>query len=120
MNPRPPVFPVKTSIEIAAPSEVVWKHVVTFSALAEPEEWYFRAGLAYPKRARIQGAGPGAVRYCEFSTGPFVEPIEVWDEPRPYTVKYTPPMTTPQDAAVSAFVLHHPDCAYFTVDEGDA
>ena len=26
--------------------------------------------------------GPGATRYCEFSTGPFVEPIEVWDEPR--------------------------------------
>jgi hypothetical protein len=22
------------------------------------------------------------VRHCEFSTGPFVEPIEVWEEPR--------------------------------------
>jgi len=30
----------------------------------------------------IDGSGPGAVRYCEFSTGPFVEPIQVWDEPR--------------------------------------
>jgi hypothetical protein len=27
-------------------------------------------------------AGPGAVRYCEFSTGAFVEPIEEWDEAR--------------------------------------
>ena len=38
--------------------------------------------MAYPIRARIEGTGVGAVRHCEFSTGPFVEPIEVWDEPR--------------------------------------
>jgi len=79
---QPPVFEARSAIEIAATPEQVWKHVVTFSELPEPEEWYFRAGLAYPKRARIEGSGPGAIRYCEFSTGPFVEPIEVWDEPR--------------------------------------
>jgi hypothetical protein len=33
-------------------------------------------------RARIDGAGVGAVRRCEFSTGAFVEPITVWDAPR--------------------------------------
>jgi hypothetical protein len=79
---RPPVFEVRSSVEIAATPEQVWKHVVTFSELPEPREWYFRAGLAYPRRARIVGSGAGAVRYCEFSTGPFVEPIETWDEPR--------------------------------------
>jgi uncharacterized protein YndB with AHSA1/START domain len=79
---KPPVFEVRTSIEIAAPPEQVWRHVVTFSELPEPDEWFFRAGLAYPKRARIEGSGVGAVRYCEFSTGSFVEPIEVWNEPR--------------------------------------
>lgn len=79
---RPPVFEVRSSIVIAAPPERVWKHVVAFSELPEPREWFFRAGLAYPKRARIEGSGVGAVRYCEFSTGPVVEPIEVWDEPR--------------------------------------
>jgi len=78
----PPVYEVRSSIEISAPPEKVWKHVVTFSELPEPQEWYFRAGLAYPQRARIEGSGAGAVRYCEFSTGPFVEPIEVWNEPR--------------------------------------
>jgi hypothetical protein len=81
-NARPPVFEVRSSIEIDAPPAQVWKHVVTFSELPEPQEWFFQAGLAYPKRARIEGAGPGAIRYCEFSTGPFVEPIEVWDEPQ--------------------------------------
>jgi hypothetical protein len=78
----PPVFQVRSAIEIVATPEQVWKHVVTFSELPEPQEWFFRAGLAYPKRARIEGSGRGAIRYCEFSTGPFVEPIEVWNEPR--------------------------------------
>jgi len=32
-------------------------------------------------RAVITGAGVGAVRHCEFSTGAFVEPITVWDAP---------------------------------------
>jgi hypothetical protein len=79
---RPPVYEVLTAIEINAPPEIVWKHVVTFKEIPEAREWYFRTGLAYPIRARIEGSGTGAVRYCEFSTGPFVEPIEVWDEPR--------------------------------------
>ena len=78
----PRVFEVRTTITVAATPEQVWKKVVSFSDLPEPREWFFHAGLAYPKRAHIDGSGPGAVRYCEFSTGPFVEPIEVWDEPR--------------------------------------
>ena len=50
--------------------------------LTRPNDWLFRTGVAYPIRARIEGTGVGAVRHCEFSTGAFVEPIEVWDEPR--------------------------------------
>jgi hypothetical protein len=38
--------------------------------------------MANPMRARITGYGHGAVRYCGFSTGSFVEPSEAWDEPR--------------------------------------
>lgn len=74
--------PVTTAIEIAAPPEVVWKHVVSFDELPEPKHWLFKTGIAYPLRARIVGEGVGAVRYCEFTTGPFVEPIEIWDAPR--------------------------------------
>ena len=55
---------------------------MTFQELPEPTDWLFRVGIAYPMRARIQGTGVGAVRYCEFSTGAFIEPIEVWKEPR--------------------------------------
>jgi hypothetical protein len=89
MKAPPQAFKVHSEVVVAASPEQVWKHVVTFSDLPEPREWYFHTGLAYPKRARIEGSGPGAIRYCEFSTGPFVEPIEVWDEPRRLAFRVT-------------------------------
>jgi hypothetical protein len=73
---------VLTTMEVDASPEVVWQNVVAFTQLAEPEEWVFRAGIAYPMRAEIHGHGVGAERHCVFSTGSFIEPIEVWDAPR--------------------------------------
>lgn len=73
---------VISSIAIDAPPAAVWPHVVGFTELPPPTQLAFRLGIAYPMRARIEGSGAGAVRYCEFSTGPFVEPITAWDEPR--------------------------------------
>jgi len=75
-------YEVLTVVEVDAPPEAVWPHVVEFPDLPEPTDWFFRCGIACPMRARIEGAGVGAVRHCEFSTGDFVEPITVWDEPR--------------------------------------
>jgi uncharacterized protein YndB with AHSA1/START domain len=77
-----PEYEVLTVVDVAAPPEVVWRHVVAFPDLPEPEEWFFRCGIACPQRARIEGTGVGAVRHCEFSTGDFVEPITAWEEPR--------------------------------------
>jgi hypothetical protein len=83
VQPAPlPMFSVTTSVMVDAPPATVWRNVVSFAELPPPRHWLFRAGIAYPIRAHIDGTGPGAVRLCEFSTGPFVEPIEVWDEPR--------------------------------------
>jgi hypothetical protein len=82
VNPESPIRPVRTELVVAAPPSVVWKHVVSFSELPPPDEFLFRVGLAYPVRAEMEGTGVGAIRRCHFSTGPFVEPIEVWDEPR--------------------------------------
>lgn len=53
-----------------------------FPGSPPPDEFLFKAGIAYPIRARIEGSGPGAVRYCDFSTGSFVEPITVWEQSR--------------------------------------
>jgi len=78
----PPLYAVKTSVVINAKPETVWSHVVSFSQLSPPAELMFKTGIAYPIRAEIYGHGAGAVRHCVFSTGEFVEPITVWDEPR--------------------------------------
>jgi hypothetical protein len=75
-------FEVRTAIEVNAPPQRVWNQVVAFAEIPPPKELLFRAGIAYPIRAEISGHGIGAVRHCIFSTGPFAEPIEVWDEPR--------------------------------------
>jgi hypothetical protein len=80
-RPQSGVFVVKSAIEINAPPQKVWQTVVAFAEIPPPKETLFRAGLAYPIRAEIAGNGPGAVRRCIFSTGPFVEPITIWDEP---------------------------------------
>ncbi len=70
---------VQSSVVIDAPPERVWPHVIAFQPIAEPTDPVFRLGIAYPQYARIEGAGVGAVRYCVFSTGPFVEPITDWE-----------------------------------------
>jgi hypothetical protein len=80
--PHAPMFVVRSAIDVQAPPEIVWKQVVAFSEIPPPREWMFRAGIAYPIRAEMLGSGPGAERHCIFSTGAFVEPIEIWDEPR--------------------------------------
>jgi uncharacterized membrane protein YhaH (DUF805 family) len=79
--PALPLLSVKTSVVVNAPPEIVWHNVVSFAELPPPREMIFKLGVAYPIRAEIFGCGAGAVRHCNFSTGPFVEPIEVWDEP---------------------------------------
>ncbi len=78
----PPLLHVSSAVEIDAPPRCVWKHVVEFSELPPATEWLFKLGLAYPQRAEITGRGVGAIRRCVFSTGPFIEPITVWDEPK--------------------------------------
>jgi uncharacterized membrane protein YhaH (DUF805 family) len=77
-----PLYEVVTTIDIDAPPQQVWPHVIGFSELPAPDPWYFKLGIAYPQRATIEGSGVGAVRRCEFSTGAFVEPITIWDPPR--------------------------------------
>lgn len=77
-----PEIEVASAVEIDAPPEAVWPHVVGFADLPRPRHWLFATGIAYPVRAAIVGEGVGAVRRCEFSTGAFVEPITRWEPPR--------------------------------------
>ena len=88
-----PTFMVQTAIDVQASPEKVWREVVAFSEIPPPREWMFRAGIAYPIRAEMLGTGVGAERHCVFSTGAFVEPIQVWEEPRllKFSVTSNPP-----------------------------
>src|SRR5688572_4147534 len=81
LEPAPGVIvhEVQTAIEIEARPDLVWPHVIAFRPIDEPRDWLFRMGIAYPQYATIEGNGIGAVRYCVFSTGAFVEPITHWD-----------------------------------------
>jgi hypothetical protein len=76
------MFVVISVVDIDAPPEVVWRHVIGFSKITERPEWFFRMGVSCPIEARINGVGVGATRECIFTTGRFIEPIIVWDEPR--------------------------------------
>jgi len=78
LDTEPPLIEVSTAVDIDAPPDVVWQQVIAFSTLPEPDRWLFRAGVAYPIRAAIEGQGVGAIRHCVFSTGLFVEPITAW------------------------------------------
>jgi hypothetical protein len=81
IGPAATVRSVTTSVEINAMPEGVWQNVIAFSTLDKPTELVFKTGIAYPINAIIDGHGIGAVRHCNFTTGSFVEPITVWDEP---------------------------------------
>jgi len=87
------VFVVRSSIEVQAPPEKVWREVIAFTEIPPPTELMFRAGIAYPIRAEMFGTGPGAERRCVFSTGAFVEPIQIWDAPHrlKFSVTSNPP-----------------------------
>jgi hypothetical protein len=76
------VHEVRSSVIVDAPPGTVWPHVVAFREIPSPTDWVFRAGVAYPIRAHIDGSGVGAVRYCVFSTGSFIEPITRWEPGR--------------------------------------
>jgi hypothetical protein len=84
---------VQSSVVIDAPPAHVWPHVIAFAPMRVPLEPLFRLGIASPQYARIEGTGVGAIRYCVFSTGAFVEPITGWEPNRrlAFDVTSSPP-----------------------------
>ena len=50
--------------------------------IEEPISLAHRMGLAYPVRGRVFGAGVGALRYGDFSTGTAIERVTEWEENR--------------------------------------
>lgn len=77
---EPPLLQITTQIEINAPPEMVWQFLTSFPPLPPPTEWPFRVGIAYPIRSTLHGSGLEAQRECQFSSGQFIEPIQIWQE----------------------------------------
>lgn len=75
------LIPVRTKVIVNSNIESVWENVVTFDKIDKPIDWIFKTGISYPTDATIKGTGVGAIRYCNFTTGSFVEPITTWNEP---------------------------------------
>jgi hypothetical protein len=78
---KPTMHKVITTVEIDAPIERVWSNVIAFPQINSEPTGVLSLGFAYPINAEISGTGVGAIRRCNFNTGPFVEPITDWQEP---------------------------------------
>jgi hypothetical protein len=97
--------------------EEVWPHIIEFSRIDPPTEVLFKAGIAYPTHAVIKGTGKGAIRYCNFSTGCFVEPVTNWQPPEllQFSVEVTPrPMNELSPYNIEPAHLH----GYFVSEKG--
>ena len=117
IGPERPLFKAVTVMEMDAPPEVVWENVIGFAEIPDPEGWLFQLGVSYPIRAEIQGEGVGAVRYCVFSTGAFVEPIEVWDAP--WRLKFSVTKNPPPMAEWNPLKeIHPPHLEGYLVSKG--
>jgi len=80
VQPPAETFAVTTTLDIPAPPQRVWQTVLRPAKLRPPSQLLFRAGVAYPLASHIEGSGPAAIRYCDFSTGKLVEPVLIWDD----------------------------------------
>lgn len=110
-EPAPDVRELRTEVLIDAPTDQVWPHVISFPPLPEPDEWFFRAGVAYPQRAEIRGTGVGAVRHCVFSTGTFVEPIQIWNPPT--RLRFSVTEQPPPMHELSPYHIHPPHLNHY-------
>jgi uncharacterized membrane protein YhaH (DUF805 family) len=75
-----PLEVVQSSIEIAAPPQLVWRRLINFPSIPDEPHWLLRLGMAYPVEARTIGSGLSAQRQTIFSTGISQEPIVAWEE----------------------------------------
>jgi len=62
-------------------AEKVWNQVVAFAEIPPPKEFLFGLGSRTDSGERFRARVLARCALCFFN-GPFVEPIEVWDEPQ--------------------------------------
>ena len=75
-------FATVQRIEVAAPPDRVWQALIRMDRIDGELALPFRLGVAYPIRGVIDGAGVGAIRRGEFSTGTALERVTAWEPGR--------------------------------------
>jgi uncharacterized protein YndB with AHSA1/START domain len=70
-----PLREITSTIEIAAPPEIVWHYIVDVPEMPPPSELAFRVGIAFPVKAFALDHRVGAERVCVFDTGTAIETI---------------------------------------------
>ena len=92
----PPALPIAVheTIDISAPPSAVWHALTSSDPIASPPGLIAQAGFAYPVRGRLIGAGVGAERLGEFSTGTARERVTAWTPGRrlAFTILTQPPV----------------------------
>lgn len=85
---------MEQTIDISAPQSAVWQAVVSADPIGARPALVADAGFSYPIRGRLLGAGVGAVRLGEFSTGVARERVTSWVPGRKlaFVVESQPPM----------------------------
>ena len=117
---QPPLLQITTQIEINAPPEKVWPFLTSFPALPPPNEWPFRAGISYPIRSTLHGTGLGAQRECQFSSGEFIEPIQVWEENKHLGFSVSgEPLVMEELSPYGHIHTRHIDGAYFQAQDAE-
>src|SRR5450432_2481799 len=112
LTPLPtPEFKTHTSIEISAPPQIVWQHIISFPHIDEPLNPIFRLGISFPLEAQITGTGLTADRQCIFSSGAFREPILAWEEGKHFAfgVSEEPPLMKEWSPYANIHVRHLDD-----------
>ena len=93
VKPEAPIHSITTTIKVKAPIHKVWKLINAYPVITAEPEWFFRCGIGCPMAVRLEGQDVGSTRYCDFTTGTFVEPITHWEEPTllAFDVSHSPP-----------------------------
>jgi hypothetical protein len=77
---------VQTSIDMHAPSAVVWRNIESVRAIQRDEltpSWTRRIGFPAPVEATLSHEGVGGVRHATFAGGLlFIETVDVWQPDR--------------------------------------
>jgi hypothetical protein len=75
------IFTASTSVIVEGTKQEVWNNLIEFKKIKAPLDLVFRYGVSYPIDSEVRGTGVGSIRYCNFSTGSFVESVDIWNEP---------------------------------------